>query len=372
MQIFSYSNTRILFLVRGAPGLGRVMPSLAMWETIKASGGKALFLTNRVGYKFLSILKEDVLDIGATESIFLNPLDPPFEKAINSIEKFEPDLIVVDGEPVVLPYLRRFERSIIFIANPHDLFGPINHFRKIHKVFVEHADLIVVPSLDFLTHKYETKEGFLITPPFVRTTKQVVNRTKLNSPPHVIVSLGGGVVGGGHDFRLLTQELFNRLVEALYYLFQVNELSRVSLIPGEGIEILSDLNFPPEFKLYTQPIDLLSLLSEADLTITRAGRNTIAELAYYGYPGMVIPLNMDPLRGSEQHSNAVHARTFPNIYVFIPEDLSFRNIFTAIRNAITETAKTNIKPFTPGNFILAQILFGEHSAFTNIITPDKV
>lgn len=344
--------SRLLFLLRGAPGIGRVAPGYALWKTVEDHRIEALFLSSGPGFSFLERLNVKVLDTGSPSSMFLAPLTEQFDVVMNAVDEFRPDCIVIDGEPNVLPYLRCSGAQLVFLANPYDLIGSTNSYRKVHRVLVQYADRVIIPSLEWQEHNKEVGNLYFVTPPFLRPRMRPTAAEDQRGIRRVIVALGGGVLRAGEPFRQQTVQILDKVIEALSRMCERGEIQAVEIFPVAGLSLQQRI--PESFVRHQQPNDLLTELSACDLLITRAGRNTVAELAYFGLRGLVIPVSSDPKRGSEQLANANWARQFGNITVVTAEGTT-RDLELCIGASFSRVWREQVcPPFTPGNVLAAE------------------
>jgi predicted glycosyltransferase len=89
----------------------------------------------------------------------------------------------------------------------------------------------------------------------------------------------------------------------------------VTILPCYGTSPIESIQPHPAIRILESPIELVDLLPTCDLVVSRAGRNTTAEVLAYRKRAILIPISQDPLRGAEQRDNAVTARAFPNVRV---------------------------------------------------------
>ena len=124
---------KILGILRGFPGLGRVVSGVSILETLRDSydydvkiisylqGNKYL---NSRGYNNLNeVTPMDYCSIG------LLPTNKMGVYIHNCIREFTPDLIVVDGEPLMIKSIKISHPSIKVVAllNPADVVNPNNN-----------------------------------------------------------------------------------------------------------------------------------------------------------------------------------------------------------------------------------------------------
>src|ERR1035438_3278264 len=97
----------ILAVCRGAPGLGRVAPALALTAAIAATREVTVtWASYRAGARFLAGLGRDVTDLGSPDGLFIDSVAPQALRVVDLAR--DADLVVIDGEfflPVTLAHL---------------------------------------------------------------------------------------------------------------------------------------------------------------------------------------------------------------------------------------------------------------------------
>lgn len=110
------------------------------------------------------------------------------------------------------------------------------------------------------------------------------------------------------------------------------------------------------------------ILQEADLVISRAGINTLTELAYLGKPAIVVPLPY--LYQNEQNKNAKYFEEFGLVKVLPQSQLSAETLFQKIKNMIgnlpklkeaAKGAKVTVVPGAANRLALETVLLAEQS-----------
>lgn len=123
---------KILGIFRGFPGLGRVVAGVSMLETLRDNYDCDIkFISYLQGNKYLEShgymdLKEAIpMDYC---SIGLLPTNKMGAYIHNTIKDFMPDLIVVDGEPLILQSIKISHTNVKIVAlfNPADVDNPNN------------------------------------------------------------------------------------------------------------------------------------------------------------------------------------------------------------------------------------------------------
>ena len=124
---------RVLGVFRGFPGLGRVIGGVELLEALRQEYGCEVFaFTYLQGLSYVQQRGIEVLgDVPAQDvsPIGVLPTGRACAELSYWIERFQPDLVVIDGEPLILNALRiRFPQlRIVALLNPADISNPDNY-----------------------------------------------------------------------------------------------------------------------------------------------------------------------------------------------------------------------------------------------------
>ena len=124
---------KIVAICRGAPGLGRVTPSLALTQALASTGAGPVTTTYAsygTGARYLTARGEDVVDLGTPDGLFIDPVAPQALQVLRLVDSTRPDLVVIDGEFLLPVTLAHAPMPVVYLANPHDLTGTQNTFRQ--------------------------------------------------------------------------------------------------------------------------------------------------------------------------------------------------------------------------------------------------
>lgn len=277
----------ILGILRGFPGLGRVVSGIAILESLRDVydynieiisylQGKS-FLENR-GYKIpLEVTPLDYCSIG------LVPTNRMGEYIHSRIKDFCPDIVLIDGEPLIVHSLRASypKLKIVVLLNPSDIDNPKNN--KEAMVFFNsmysQADLAIVHGLREIPYNISYK-SLLCTGTILRKEIFEIDNIPTNN---IYCILGGGTVNVGNIFTDSTLKMAKLCIESANYLHDY-----YIHIVCSSKNIYDSLNHkvPENVILYKDIIDSKEYYSKACLVITRAGRNSLSELAYLGIPAV--------------------------------------------------------------------------------------
>lgn len=302
---------KILAVCRGAPGLGRVAPSLALAQTLRGAdpASRALFATYAAGYAYLRAIGEDVIDLGAPDGLFIDSVAPQALHVLDLAERHAPDVVLVDGEFLLLPTLAHLRVPVVYLANPHDLIGPTNAFRRVNRLLLAHAAGIIISSLGCRRAHPLTDlvpgVGCIEVPPLVKSFPSGHGRP--TGRLRVLVSTGGGSIGADPRFREATDAALRRVLAVLADRYAAGRIAAATVVLGA--DATPPLRpWPDWLTVIAQPIELTGQYTHHDVFVARAGRNTCAEAIYAGIPTVALPITADQHRGGEQRSNAEIAR----------------------------------------------------------------
>ena len=311
----------IVAVCRGAPGLGRVAPALALTRTLAADAGEVTvtFASYGAGARFLASLGQAVTDLGSPDGLFIDSVAPQALHVADLAQ--DADLVVIDGEfflPVTLAHL---DVPVVYLANPHDLEGPPNAFRRVNRLLLGYCDAVIISSLACTGARPAPRPGAGHRVP--GSARPVPGHPggyePAAGPPRVLVTTGGGSLRSP-QLRAETDQALERVLDVLAPLAAQGKVGSACVVPG------ADATMPARWagdgawlQVASGPVPLAALYSRHDLLITRAGRNTLAEAAYCGIPTVVLPVAADPHRAGEQQRQRRRRRgTCPSM--FTPRD----------------------------------------------------
>lgn len=311
----------IVVVCRGAPGLGRVVPALALTRTLAAVCGRGTvtFASYGAGARFLASLGETVLDLGEPDGLFIDSVDPRALGVQGLVQDAAADLVLIDGEfflPVTLAHL---DVPVVYLANPHDLTGPPNAFRRVNRLLLSYCDAVLISSLGC---PEPTPRPGLIPGTACLEVPALCQDIPLcyqpaAGPPRVLVTTGGGSLRSP-QLRTGTDQILDQVLAVLAPLAAQGKISTARVVLGADATVASRWYSQAWLRIATGPVPLAALFCCHDLLITRAGRNTLAEAAYCGIPAVVLPVAADPHRAGEQQHNAVTVAGLPSM--FSPRD----------------------------------------------------
>ena len=308
---------RTLYIVRGYPGLGRVMGSIAFGDILSDAGiveNECLFASYLSGYTYLVNAGLPTFDLYPEgycyrPKAFFNPFGKECQLLLEALNTFNPDLIVVDGEPFCVELIADvLKRPVLVLTNPSDLYNPgipnktdIDLFR----FYYSKANLVIAHGLERLPPTLLSLGGrtgsaidvnTLIRTPLAsaaRKRRETPTPRLQGKPIYVVGVLGGGSENVTSEFRLNTIKLAEWLVSAC----ESNTGIKLSIFCADNaVYQYIDKLGRTDVKLTAQQVDNTTDIIEADLIVGRSGRNLVSEILALGTRALIVPVAADAPR----------------------------------------------------------------------------
>ncbi len=308
-------------LICGGGTAGHVYPAMAVIEYIKANHphvsllfvGTKKGMENKfippMGIKFESIRAAGLSAAGnifkkiKVYAIFMFNLAGGFFSAVKIILKFKPDIILGMGGYVCGPVLLSavLLRRKFMLHEQNYIPGRLNRF------FAKFAEKVMVSfehTKDYMpginSRIFFSGNPVRASVKSSKSLKKDYSKWGLEEGRFTIIAFGGSLGAGK----------LNDIIVDLYYHFRANDRLQILLITGkrfyQQFKQIGDKIIDSEDKIifeilpYTQ--EMGHIYSIADLIISRAGANTIAELAVTDVPAILIPYPY--AIGNHQYYNA--------------------------------------------------------------------
>lgn len=338
--------TKVLGIFRGFPGLGRVVAGVSLLETLRDRYGFQIKLISYLqGDKYLAgkgyspfslVTSRDYCSIGIV------PTSPLGIKIFDCISEFRPDLILVDGEPLMMHALRICFPSmkIVALLNPSDVENPAVEpmVMKYLLTSYTYADLAIVHGL----RKVDGASSFnniISVNTVIRSELSCIKRIPSNQ---IYCVLGGGTVNAGSGFASSTIQLAKLSIETMK---ELPDFDLSVVCSSENIyDIVSNIPSAENVKVITGMLDALEYYSDGCFFITRCGRNSLSELAYLQIPAAAY-VSGDKYRKEEQENNLRNLNS--SSIVALPATASPLDLALIIKNGLTSSQ--NRQRFFPGN-----------------------
>ena len=300
---------KIYGFFRGFPGLGRVVSGISILSTLKEMGNEVRAYSYLQGVQALNNHNVDILlekqpDQYHIMAIGLNPICEVSGELIERICSEDPDIVIVDGEPLFISTLAMVypREKILSLLNPADLFNdslPISTMKFYHNHYLAAGSAIVhgVDKNNITLPKNTRGCDILKTTTILR---REVMETPVSEKTEVVAILGGGSSNSSESFWHATVDMGKKIIDAATILDQERFViyCNDSKIAGR----LSEYVMPQNIRIvltYTMP---QNMYATAKVILCRAGRNTISEILYLDLPAILMSSYGD-FRSSEQGKN---------------------------------------------------------------------
>jgi len=342
---------KIAGIFRGFPGLGRVVSGVELITHFKDHFNADIQVYSYLqGEKYLnqngftanhSVSEHDFSSIG------IIPVSAYGEYIFNQIADFNPDIVIIDGEPLILHSLRVVypNLKIVALLNPFDVHNPYNQSSSslIFNDMYSKANLAIVHGFWKLEKPYKYNE-FLSINTIIR--KEVLLIKPTFSKNKICCILGGGTVNSKIEFQEKSISIAYKCIQLadVFRDFEIHIFCSNKQIYNEVIKNKKQSNT----FIHANIEDCNEYYSDSKLIIARAGRNTISEVLYLGIPTIVIPTGCK-FRSKEQKTNAEIIETISsNKIININEDIDINELI--IQCKIMLKIENQISPiWVPGN-----------------------
>lgn len=272
-----------------------------------------------LGVKFISITTGRIqryLSIYTIPSLFKIPVG--FIQALWIILKEKPDVVLSFGGYVAVPIvIIAWLFSIPIIIHEQTLISGLAN--KICSLF---ADKIAVA---FKENKSFPGEKMILTGNPIR--KEIMAEKAITSAKNklpVVLITGGNQ--GSHAINKAVENCLEKLSKIAYVIHQTGDSKYKDF---ERLEPKQNENY-----IVAKWIDMANSLRQADLIVSRAGINTLVEMAYLGKPGLVIPIPY--VYKNEQNENALYFKKLGLVEILFQSELSGTRLFENIKSMLSD------------------------------------
>lgn len=322
---------------------GHIYPALAVYNKLKeeVANLEVLYIgtKNRMESELIpdrGIPYEGLKIYGFSKSIFKNfqnifLVGASYHKCLRILKKFKPDIVLGFGGYVTYPVIEAAKHLKIktFLHEQNSLVG------KTNKTLAKNVDLVAISFLK--TQKYFKKakkviytgnpcgEAALTAPEIKKSDIGLDNTKKL-----VIVVSGS----------LGSSTINDKLRDFLY--LSKNANYQVLFITGKKYydEFVKDRRFAPNIKVKPYLDNLVGLMKNADLIITRAGASTISEILALNLPAIFIPSPY--VANNHQYYNAKEIVDNNASLMIEEEKLNAEDLFKQVKDILKDRQKYEI------------------------------
>ena len=303
----------VLGIFRGFPGLGRIVAGVSIMEMLRDDFNCNINIISYFqGSRYLESrgfkthIKATPMDYS---SIGLLPTNKMGSFIHKQIKDFRPDLVIIDGEPLILHSLRLSypKLKIVALLNPADVVNPkidkecMDYFNAMYSL----ADLAVIHGLRKVQPS-DLYRDYISTGTILR---REIFKIKNQPSKNVYCVLGGGTVNVDNSFFQSTIQIVTLCINVARllpeYTFHVICSSSNIYDTLDGISYSNVI-------LHNEILNPSLIYTDAAFIITRSGRNTLSELAYLGIPSISF-ISGCSYRRTEQEEN-LQCLNSENIY----------------------------------------------------------
>lgn len=224
----------------------------------------------------------------------LSKIPQGFWEAKGIIEEFKPDIIVGFGGYVSVPLgMVGYLKKIPLLIHEQTLDAGLAN-----KLLAKFAKKICVSWKS--SEGYFPKDKTVLTgnPALSDIFSPLLERKKTHNRFQIVV-VGGSQ--GSHAINVLIEQILKKIIPYVTIIHQTGDATEY-----RDFDRLSELRneLSPENKLhyritkFIQTQEMNSLLTDADLVITRGGMNTLATLLLLNKPALIFPLNREQLKNA--------------------------------------------------------------------------
>lgn len=279
---------RVLGIFRGFPGLGRVVAGVSLLETLRDKYDCTVkFISYLQGNKYLeSRGYTDLEEVTPMDycSIGLLPTNKMGVYIHDVIKNLMPDVIVVDGEPLILQSIKisHPNTKVVALLNPTDVDNPNNDKEAMDffNTMYSLSDLAIVHGLR-IVERDRRYNKFISINTIIRQEITAIKNVPSNN---IYCILGGGTVNVGQQFEDSTLKIGELCQKTTPLLPKYN--MHIICSSQNIFNVLNSNRYSANVLLYEEIISAEKYYSAACLVITRSGRNTLSELAYLGIPAI--------------------------------------------------------------------------------------
>ena len=285
------------FLISTGGSGGHVIPAIILYHHLSEEVN-IVISTDKRGLKYIDrdITNIDIIDTPRLNNIFLLPINFfvilfLIFKSFLILKTKKIEKIFSTGGYMSLPLIlaAKLLNLDIYLIEPNQVLGRANKF------FLNSCKKIFCYSDKIKNFPENFKSKIIKIYPLVkRDTYEVKKEFKKKEKFNILI------VGGSQGANIFDKNLKNSIVN----ISKKNSIKVIHQTSHNNISYLSDFysNNNIENKIFSFEKNFVSVISEADLCITRAGASTLAELSILNIPFIAVPLPAS--RDNHQFENA--------------------------------------------------------------------
>ena len=304
---------KIFGILRGFPGLGRVVSGMGILQTLQKMGHTVKVYTYLQGIEVVRNSNIDLMldrqpDKQHVMVVGLNPISDVGGEVFEIIINEKPDLVIIDGEALMVSTLSLVypPEKIVALLNPTDIFN--ESLPASTMTFYQHHYLsgkyAIVHGLNLIDKKKEFIKGCEVNYLNTILRNEILELKLKYNKKRIVGILGGGCSNSSYSFFDSTikigrkiHEIAQRMSDIQFEIFCNDDIVRKRLEEDNKLENISLIS------KFTNPS---IMYQNCCCVLCRAGRNTISELLYLGLPALLFSTSGD-FRSKEQNKNILKA-----------------------------------------------------------------
>ena len=335
---------RLLFVLRGTPGLGRVVGSVELARSLEESfHADCFFVTYGNGPAYLETLhaqcavqidRQDIMSLG------IQPVSASAERILEVVRTLRIDCVVIDGEPLMVLAIKVGLPSVPVVSVMNHSGWCSAQLPPSTTAFFRFcygaSDYRIVHGLERLAAQ---ESNMLSTSTIIR--REVLALSSVERPNVVSVVFGGGTMCATNAFLESCQAFFRVVLDAAR-----KETSLIFQVFLSGARFPYDEAGVPANVVIVENIATASDVYDCEVVVARAGRNTVSEILYLRKKAVLFSV-VGEHRTGEQLKNASLARDAGSQSVSFLESYDCRSLCAEIRRL--QLIRTVGSGFSPGN-----------------------
>lgn len=318
----------VIGVFRGFPGLGRVSAGIALLKEVQQKGVEVAAISYYQGTEALiqqeiPVLLDYTVATYDITSIGINPITGFATTIIDEIQKKNPDLVIIDGEPLLQSTLSEVfpKEKIVALLNPSDLVNdslPESTIRFYHKNYLSCGNAIV-HGID-IDYDVVAENGCKIhyIPTILR--QEVLELKSVERKAERVVGiLGGGSINSSEQFFSATVDVGKKIVSVAqkmrdtYFDIYCNDANIKDAIER-------NVTIPSNVRIESSYVSPQVMYRNAGVVIARSGRNVVSELLFLKIRGLLFATDGD-YRSKEQEKN-IDAMVLASNDLFVKIEIS--------------------------------------------------
>jgi len=322
---------------------GHIYPALAIIEKFKQKEmslevlyigthnrmEKDIVPARGIKYEALEIYGFSKTDIKRdVKNIFL--INKAYKKCLNIMKEFKPDVVIGVGGYVTYPVIKAANKLGIktFIHEQNSIPG------KSNIALSKKVDLVGV-SFDSSSKYFKNAKRVEYTGnpcgEAAITAKEISKASLKLDPKKKLVLVVAGSLGSA-TLNKAFKDYLNKIGKESYEVLYITGNSHYD-------EFVKDEKFPENVKILPYLDNLVGIMKNTDLMITRAGASTMSEILSLGVPAIFIPSPY--VANNHQYYNALEIKEKKAALMIEEKDLNSEILLKEVNNILNDSKKYN-------------------------------